>query len=149
MTELPEPNPRFDASPSVSNHFAWLRSVLALERTMMAWLRTAASLISFGFAIVQFFARFGHMPGVHEAHIPRAPEYLGLALIGCGVLALLASLWRYHWTRRYLSQGPFAPIAGTRTDELRSPVVWLAILLAGVGVFAFVSVLLDLVPAGH
>jgi putative membrane protein len=62
MTEVLERNPRFDVSPTVNNHLAWVRSALALERTMTAWLRTAVSLIGFGFAIVQFFARIGHVP---------------------------------------------------------------------------------------
>jgi len=51
----------------------------------MAWLRTAVSLIGFRFAIVQFFERMRPMPKPAPARIPNAPEYLGLALIACGV----------------------------------------------------------------
>jgi uncharacterized membrane protein YidH (DUF202 family) len=36
------------------SHFAWVRTRLALERTIMSWLRTAVALIGFGFAIVQY-----------------------------------------------------------------------------------------------
>lgn len=145
MTDFPERNSRFEASPTVNNHFAWVRSALALERTMMAWLRTAVSLIGFGFAIVQFFARIGQIPEARAAYLPRAPEYLGLALIACGVLALLVSIRQYIWTRRYLSQGPFTPIAGMKQEGMQSPVVGIAILLACIGLFAFGSVLLRLV----
>jgi len=60
---------------------------------MMSWIRTAVSLIGFGFAIVQFFERLQQMPGLAPASFPRAPQYLGLALISCGVLALLVSIW--------------------------------------------------------
>ena len=45
---------RFEVRVTADSHFAWLRTRLALERTVMAWLRTAVSLIGFGFAIVQF-----------------------------------------------------------------------------------------------
>ena len=83
----------------------------------MAWLRTAVSLIGFGFAIVQFFERMQQMPGAAPARIPNAPEYLGLALIACGVLALLISIWQYNWTTRYMWQDAFAPIAGMTRDH--------------------------------
>jgi len=48
---------RFAAEPSVSNNFAWLRTRMALERTLIAWVRTGIALIGFGFTIVQFFQR--------------------------------------------------------------------------------------------
>jgi putative membrane protein len=144
MTDPAQPNPRFDVSATVNNHFAWVRTALALERTMMAWLRTAVSLIGFGFAIVQFFARVEQMPQAHAAYLPRAPEYLGLALISCGVFALLVSLWQYHWTRRYMSHGAFAPIAGMKQEGMRSPVIGLAVLLICIGLFAFCAVLFRL-----
>ena len=38
------------------SHFAWLRTRASVERTLMSWIRTAVSLIGFGFAIVQFFS---------------------------------------------------------------------------------------------
>ena len=41
---------RFEVRASASDHFAWIRTRLALERTIMAWLRTAVALIGFGFA---------------------------------------------------------------------------------------------------
>ena len=56
---------------------------------MMAWLRTAAALIGFGFAIVQYLNHLQQIPGARPAYLPTAPEYLGLALISCGVLVLV------------------------------------------------------------
>ncbi len=86
---------RFEVRVTADGHFAWLRTRLALERTMMAWLRTAVSLIGFGFAIVQFFEHMQRMPGVRPAEHPHAAQYMGLALISCGVLALVISVWQY------------------------------------------------------
>ena len=55
---------RYEVTPNVGNHFAFIRTRLALERTMMAWVRTAVALIGFGFTIVQFFERLAGMEGV-------------------------------------------------------------------------------------
>ena len=41
---------------------------------------------------------------------------LGLALIVCGVLALVISIWQYRWGLRYLWGEPFTPIAGVTTE---------------------------------
>ena len=140
---------RFEVRATADSHFGWLRTRLSLERTMMAWLRTAVSLIGFGFAIVQFFKRMEQLPGALPASHPRAPEYLGLALISAGVLALVIALWQYWWAARYLQSGSFASLAGIegmspQRIALQSPVIALAILLVGIGLFAFFAVLLRL-----
>ncbi|MBV8672052.1 MAG: DUF202 domain-containing protein [Acidobacteriaceae bacterium] len=109
---------------------------------MMSWLRTATALIGFGFAIVQFFERLQEMPGAHSAYFPHAPLYLGLALISCGILALVISIWQYRWTVRYLWSGPFTAIAGAKEEGMQTPVLGVAVLLIFIGLFAFVAVLL-------
>jgi len=111
---------------------------------MMAALRTAVSLIGFGFAIFQFLQRLEDLPSALPAHHPQAPQYLGLSLIFCGVLLLLISIWQYWWTVRYLWQGAFASIAGMTKEGLQSPLVAVAFLLVCVGLFAFFAVLLRL-----
>ena len=47
---------RFQVKPTSDSHFSWLRTRLAVESTLMSWVRTSISLIGFGFTIVQFFA---------------------------------------------------------------------------------------------
>jgi putative membrane protein len=137
---------RFEVRVTSDSHFGWLRTRLSLERTMMSWIRTAVSLIGFGFAIVQFFERFEQMTAARAADYPKAPQYLGLALIASGVLALLVSIWQYRWTVHYMWSAPFTSIAGMRTgatkEQMQSPVVAIAILLTGIGLFAFFAVLL-------
>jgi putative membrane protein len=135
---------RFDVRVTADSHFAWLRTRLALERTMMSWIRTAVSLIGFGFAIVQFFEHLQQMPGVTPGRIPHAPQYLGLALISCGVLALIISMWQYWWSVRYLWGGAFGVLAGMTKEGLQSPVVAIAILLILIGIFALSAVVLRL-----
>ena len=135
---------RFEVRATASDHFAWLRTRLSVERTMMSWQRTATALIGFGFAIVQYLEHLQQIPGARSAYLPDAPQYLGLALISCGILALVISLWQYWWTVRYLWGGAFAPIAGMTNEGKQSPVVVVAILLIGIGLFAFLAVLLRL-----
>ena len=112
---------------------------------MMSWVRTATALIAFGFTIVQFLERMQEMPGVAPAHFPQAPRYLGLSLIFCGVMALVISIWEYHWGLRYLWGGNFAVIAGVTREGKQTPLLAVAIALAFVGVFAFFAVLLRMV----
>ena len=111
---------------------------------MMAWLRTAVALIGFGFAIVEFFARFEQMSGTRPARLPTAPHYLGLALILCGILALLISIRQYRWGLRYLWGEPFTPVAGAADEGVNTPVIAVAALLVLIGLFAFAAVLLRL-----
>jgi putative membrane protein len=64
------------------------RTVLAHERTMLAWVRTSTSLITFGFGIQQFF-RVTRGPDSDLL----GPRTFGLTMIIIGLLALsLAAL---------------------------------------------------------
>ena len=135
---------RFEVRVTADSHFAWVRTRLSLERTMMSWLRTAVALIGFGFALVQYLNHLQQIPGARPAYLPTAPEFLGLALIACGVLALVVSIWQYRWTVRYLWGGSFAPIAGLTKEGMQSPVIAVATLLIGIGLFAFFAVLFRL-----
>src|SRR5260370_29209644 len=100
MTE-PRPAPgggRFEVRRTADSHFGWIRTRLSVERTMMSWQRTAAALIVFGFAIVQYFNHLQKIPRARPAYLPTAPEYLGLAPISSAILALPTSLWHYFLT---------------------------------------------------
>lgn len=135
---------RFDVRATAADHFAWVRTRLALERTIMSWLRTAVALIGFGFAIVQYLEHLQQFPGARLAYLPEAPRYLGLALISCGILALLVSIWQYWWGIRYLWGDPFTPIAGVTKEGMQTPVIAVAIVLIFIGLFAFFAVLFRL-----
>lgn len=136
---------RFTVRATAESHFSWLRTRLAVERTMMAYLRTAVSLIGFGFAIVQFFHSFHQMPGEATPRFPDAAWYLGLALIFCGILAAVVSVIEYRWTIRYLWSESFAPVAGMTRRGKKTPLYATAIVLIIIGVFAFFAVLLNMV----
>ena len=135
---------RFEVRVTADSHFAWIRTRLSLERTIMSWLRTAVALIGFGFAIVQYLQHLEETPGAREAYLPHAPRYLGLALIACGVLALVISIWQYQWGIRYLWSEPYTPLAGVTKEGKYTPVIAVAIVLILIGLFAFFAVLFRL-----
>src|SRR3954468_6729041 len=66
------------------------RTWLASERTLMAWVRTATSLISFGFTIYKFF-EFEAGRGLRPNRL-LSPRAFGMIMIGTGLVALLLGL---------------------------------------------------------
>ena len=137
---------RFTTDPTAGNHFAWANTRLAVERTFMAWVRTAVSLISFGFSIVQFFQRMPQMQINAAARPlnPDAPRILGLALIGAGVLSLAISSWQYRKGIKYLWSPQFRAIAGMDGGPHTTPVLAVALMIVLIGLFAFLSVFVRL-----
>jgi putative membrane protein len=131
--------PQFEVRVTSDSHFAWLRTRLAVERTMMAYMRTATSLIAFGFTIFQFMDRL--QSGRDDVRIPEAPWYLGLALILCGIAAAGASLWEYRKLIDYMWSGNYAKIAGLHGERHVSSLYAITLVLILIGVFAFVAVL--------
>src|SRR5580698_7279445 len=112
MSTTQEPAGRFDVRTTSDSHFGWIRTRMALERTLMAWVRTSVGLIGFGFTIVQFFQRFREMAGVAPPVRPEAPRYLGLALIGTGVVTLLVAVAQYRTIVHYLWSDQYKVLAG-------------------------------------
>jgi putative membrane protein len=127
------------------SHFAWIRTRLSLERTMMSWVRTSVALIGFGFTIVQFFVRLQSMNEAVPVNRPEAPRYLGLALIATGVLVLLVSILQYRKVVRYLLSKEYEPIAGIGEVVRHTPLYVISIVMIFIGVFAFGAVYLRVV----
>jgi len=138
-----DPAQRFEVRVTADSHFAWLRTRLAVERTMMAYMRTAVSLIAFGFTLFQFLQRY--QEGVaRDVRFPYAAWYLGLALIFCGVLAAAVSLYEYQRMINYMRSGPFAAVAAAASERRRTPLYAITGVLILIGIFAFVAVLLGI-----
>jgi uncharacterized membrane protein YidH (DUF202 family) len=97
----------------------------------MSWLRTAVSMIGFGFTIVQFFERFHEMAEVKAAQLPEAPRYLGLMLIATGTLALVIAVAQYHTLVKYLWSETYRPITPDR--HALTPTYAASIVLIGSG----------------
>jgi putative membrane protein len=83
------PIPAKQEVPNV-NDLAVDRNRLASERTLMAWLRTALSMISFGFTIYKFMQLMldqNPTTGITTD----SPRAVGLSLIGIGTFALFVA----------------------------------------------------------
>ena len=78
-------------APLNSNDLARLRTEMAADRTLMAWVRTALSMVSFGFTIQKFFQYlYESRPG--QKDIPHSARKLTLMLSGLAVLGLVAGV---------------------------------------------------------
>ncbi len=126
---------RDETTPKSSDDLAMDRTVFAAERTLMAWLRTAFSMIGFGFTIYNFLKSFQGKPGVSVA--PHGPRNFGLALIGLGTAALIVAIFQHVSYMKQLSR---------KHGSVWSLVTIVAILVALVGTLAFLNVLLRIGP---
>jgi putative membrane protein len=134
---------RFDVQPSVGNHFAWMRTMMGLQRTQLAAVRTATSLIGFGFTVAQFFQKLqGNLPEGLDAVNPAMPRNVGLVLIAAGVLSLVIFTLHFHREIAYLRSGPFATIAAEVERHRPKPSYIVSWVVMAIGVLAFGSVFL-------
>jgi putative membrane protein len=131
---------RFTVDASAGTHFAWFRTRLMLERTMVSWLMTSITLIGFGFAIVMIFDQFGRFTRVEPPIRPLAPFHFGLLLIGAGVAALVVAGWQYRAVLAYLRQGDLAAVAPGVQQPAQTVVYAVTVITIFIGVFAFLAV---------
>jgi putative membrane protein len=137
----PPAAPTLDLAVTQSQ-FSWLRTRLSIERTLLSWTRTGVSLIGFGFTIYQFFDKL-QAATAPEAARPEAPRNFGLALIGAGIGALVISLWQHRRLVDYLKGTEFAEIrAETHAPFAGDQSIWVTVLLALIGLVAFLWILL-------
>jgi putative membrane protein len=84
------------------------RVPLAAERTFLAWIRTGLALMGFGFVVARFglFLREWSAAQNLDHHSRHGVSlWLGIALVGLGVVLNLAALIRYRRYLRQLAQG--------------------------------------------
>ncbi len=120
---------------SMTNELAKERNRAAAERTLMAWIRTSLSLISFGFGIDRIVSAI-HKGFDRNIDPLRLSRILGLSFIIIGTLALLAAALSHRQDLRMIERGRF-----TYTHRISLSFV-VAIALIAVGLFAFLGILL-------
>ena len=114
----------------LSTRLAMDRTRVAYDRTMMAWIRTATSLISFGFSIYKFFQLEPRPLGEHSRLI--GSRGFALLMVGIGLVSLTIGVVEHHFdTRSLLREYPAMS---------RSATPWVAALIAGLGILAFLAV---------
>lgn len=105
---------------------AVMRTRMASERTLMAWVRTATSLIAFGFGIPRFFAELGAREGVRAG---AGPAHMGLFLASLGVLVVVVGTLQHTLLLRR--------IGGGRAWSMATAI---ALLLGAAGLYALYKV---------
>lgn len=117
-----------------STDLARERSRASADRTLLAWLRTALSLIGFGFTIAKIGDYIATKEG-HEFLDPvRSTLVLGWSFLAIGVLALIGAIVQHRWVVKAIEAEEFTyitfrPLAGI-----------VAILLIIVGLFGMLAV---------
>lgn len=71
------------------------RSILAFERTFLAWIRTAASLMTFGFAIYKLLQAKIQEPGTHPILQVLTPRMIAVILFLSATIGLVLAAVRY------------------------------------------------------
>ena len=109
------------------------RTALAHERTLMAWIRTATSLISFGFTIYKFFQEVQQ-----ESHRSTliTPRMVGIIMIGIGIIGLLFAQIQHQIAYKELKK-EYPPIQRSLSSVLGA-------LILCMGLFLFVAALFKL-----
>ena len=108
------------------------RDHLANERTFLAWVRTGAAIVVFGFAIGRFSLAMRQLTALsgHPVRTAGLSVWMGAGSIVAGVVLVLAGLVRYRKTRAQLDAGTFEP-AGFVVDLVTILTVVFGLVLAG------------------
>ena len=108
------------------------RDHMANERTFLAWVRTGAAIVVFGFAIGRFSIAIRQLTALqgHGVRTAGISVWMGSGTIVAGLLLVVAGLMRYRKTRARLDAGTFEP-AGFGLDLLTILTVLIGLALAG------------------
>jgi putative membrane protein len=108
------------------------RDHLANERTFLAWVRTGAAIVVFGFAIGRFSIAIRQLTALqgHGVRTAGISVWMGSGTIVAGLLLVIGGLMRYRKNRADLDAGTFEP-AGFGLDLLTILTVLIGLALAG------------------
>jgi putative membrane protein len=107
------------------------RTRISYEQTLQSWIRTATSLITFGFSVYKFF-QIESPPPENRSRL-FGPRQFGLALVSLGVVALILASWDHRANLRRLGVlGPGRP---------RSLAIAVAAVMSAFGVLALAAMI--------
>ena len=133
--EFPEQHPY-----NLNNELAKERTCAAADRTLMAWIRTSLSLISFGFGIDQIVVAFEQSRGTNDPYPVRISRVVGLLFIALGVVALLLASIEHRRELRLIQRDDYIYVSR------RSLGLMVSIALILIGIFAFLAILFRAIP---
>ena len=124
---------------NLNDQLAMDRTRFAAERSLLAWIRTALSMITFGFTLYKFLEAI-HAQSPVPVPRPDAPRNVGLLLVGIGTFAVVVALIQY-W--KYSGR----MMAGQIGRRLDLPML-VAILIGILGVLILTSMVYTSGPFG-
>ncbi len=106
-TTSPELSIKEAIAADASTRFSFERTLLSHERTQMAWIRTATSLITFGFTLYKFFQFEIGAKAQPQTHQVIGPREFAMIMIAIGLFTLLVATiqnWQYrqHLRKQHL-----------------------------------------------
>ncbi|MEA5443982.1 YidH family protein [Cyanobium gracile] len=116
---------------NLTNELAKERNRAAAERTMMAWIRTCLSLISFGFGLDKIIGAINSSRFDGSAHAGLSVRLVAMGFVLVGIVAMAAATRQHLRTLRLIRRDDFVYV------DQRSITVFTAISLTIIGVFAF------------
>lgn len=105
------------------------RTIMAADRTLMAWIRTSLSMLSFGFTIYKFLDAAAEQQQLARSD---SPQHIGLFLTAMGITAMILGTIGYWMTLRDLQK--------VEMFRLARPVLVMALIMSVAGVALFVSI---------
>lgn len=110
---------------------------MAADRTLMAWLRTAFSMISFGFTIYKVLQGFQGLDDFVLANKFDA-RIVGEFLVGMGTISMVMGTIEYWFTIRELARGG-------RTRVWMRPAFVMSLIISLAGMIIFTSLVVKLI----
>jgi len=99
-----------ETPPKLADVLATERTRMAADRTLMGWIRTALSMIGFGFTIFKFFESIQSKELASQTMRQNSPRTAGLTLISIGVFSLvIACLQHWKYVKELRSDQPYRP----------------------------------------
>ncbi|MFZ0134223.1 MAG: DUF202 domain-containing protein [Desulfobacterales bacterium] len=127
-----------DAQKNLANELAKERNREAADRTLMAWIRTAISLIGFGFAIAQSY-QFIESDYVEKTgrvlDTLHTPFIFGISFMVLGILGIMAGVIQYNRILDRIQSDRFIYIRPWALPKI------MAILLVIIGVFGLLAII--------
>ncbi len=126
---------------NLNNELAKERNRAAAERTMMAWIRTCLSLISFGFGLDKIIGAINRSRFGGSDHASLSVRLVAIDFVLIGILAMAAATRQHLRTLKLIRRDDFVYV------DQRSITVFTAIALTIIGIVAF-ALLVTGIPVG-
>jgi putative membrane protein len=122
---------------NLTNELAKQRNRDAAERTLMAWIRTCLSLISFGFGLDKIIAAIDRAAASGDVQAQRGVQLVAAGFVLTGILAMVGATVQYRRELRRLHHNDYVyrdkPQLAAATAVLITLIGVVALLLVAFG----------------